>query len=176
MKCNVLTIHNKQIVQYPIHSWGLAAISHRSGRGNRYVHHTTGGFGVVVFVLDTGIRITHNDFGGRAKWGQNFIRGSRNNDVHGHGTHVAGTIAGRLHGVAKRATVVAVKVLSDQGPGPSAGVIAGLQWAVRNAPPGGRSSMSPSSTTPFCSVLTHFLYSCKHESWGQRLPGLQPSY
>lgn len=95
-----------------------------------------------MFVLDTGIRISHSDFGGRARWGHNFIQGSSNNDIHGHGTHVAGTIAGRLFGVAKLATVVAVKVLGDQNLGPLAGIIAGIQWAVRNAPQGGRSGMS----------------------------------
>lgn len=157
MKFVNLSFHS-QVIQSPIHSWGLAGISHRSGRGNRYVHHSTGGFGVVVFVLDSGIRITHNDFGGRARWGHNFVHGSSNTDIGGHGTHVAGTIAGRLHGVAKRANVVAVKVLGDQGTGTQSGVLAGVEWAVRNAPRGGRSSIHAPLPPPFCSVSTNWVF------------------
>ncbi|KAL6406033.1 hypothetical protein AUP68_10594 [Ilyonectria robusta] len=85
------------------------------------------------YIIDTGIRTTHVEFEGRAVWGANFIAGSRNTDEHGHGTHVAGTVAGKTYGVAKRATVVAVKVLDQNGSGTMSGVILGLSWAVNNA-------------------------------------------
>ncbi|KAK3376406.1 peptidase S8/S53 domain-containing protein [Lasiosphaeria ovina] len=112
--------------------WGLGRISHR-GRGNSgYTYDTTAGLGVRVYVIDTGVKTTHADFGGRAVWGANFV-GGLNTDEYGHGTHVAATIAGTTYGVAKRATIVAVKVLDKNGVGSISGVIAGINWAVKDA-------------------------------------------
>lgn len=115
--------------------WGLARISHNTAaRGaSNYYYDNTAGVGVRVYILDTGIRTTHTDFGGRAIWGKNFITGSPNTDEYGHGTHVAGTVAGTKYGVAKRATVVAVKVLDKNGSGTMAGILQGIQWAVADA-------------------------------------------
>jgi subtilisin family serine protease len=117
--------------------WGLARISHKGTEpgsfGTGYYYDTTAGTGVRVYVVDTGIRTTHTEFGGRAIWGANFISGSPNTDEFGHGTHVAGTIAGKTFGVAKSATVVAVKVLDKTGSGTMSGIILGLNWAVNNA-------------------------------------------
>lgn len=86
-----------------------------------------------MYIIDTGIRTTHVEFEGRAVWGANFISGSPNTDEYGHGTHVAGTVAGKTFGVAKRATVVAVKVLDKTGSGTMSGAILGINWAVNNA-------------------------------------------
>ncbi|KPM36185.1 hypothetical protein AK830_g10384 [Neonectria ditissima] len=118
--------------------WGLARISHKGPElgsfGTGYNYDTTAGGGVRVYVVDTGIRTTHSEFsGGRAVWGANYISGSPNTDEFGHGTHVAGTIAGKTFGVAKSATVVAVKVLDKTGSGTMSGIIQGLNWAVDNA-------------------------------------------
>lgn len=88
--------------------------------------------GVDVYVIDTGINIKHVDFGGRAKWGKTFGP-YKDQDGNGHGTHVAGTIAGKRFGVAKASTVYAVKVLSDEGPGSTSDVIAGVDWVVAQA-------------------------------------------
>ena len=82
-----------------------------------------------VYVLDTGIRTTHNDFEGRSSFGFNSIGGG-NNDVDGHGTHCAGTVMGGDFGVSKAAQSVAVKVLDDDGFGSTASIIAGMDWAV----------------------------------------------
>jgi len=88
---------------------------------------------VDVYILDTGIRITHEEFkNGRAIWGTNTVGDNQNTDCNGHGTHVASTVAGVQYGVAKNATVIAVKVLSCSGSGSWAGVISGIQWVVNN--------------------------------------------
>ncbi|KAF5722007.1 alkaline protease 1 [Fusarium mundagurra] len=118
--------------------WGLARISKKAADntgsfGSSYYYDGTAGTGVRVYVIDTGIRTTHTEFGGRAVWGANFITGSPNKDENGHGTHVSGTIAGKTFGVAKLATVVAVKVLDKTGSGTMSGMIQGLNWAVTNA-------------------------------------------
>ncbi|KAK3987322.1 peptidase S8/S53 domain-containing protein [Cladorrhinum sp. PSN332] len=117
--------------------WGLARISHNpllTTRGlSNYWYDNSAGVGVRVYVIDTGIRTSHTEFGGRAVWGKNFITGSPNTDEYGHGTHVAGTVAGTKYGVAKRATVVAVKVLDKNGSGTMSGVVQGITWAVTDA-------------------------------------------
>ncbi|MCW7944262.1 serine protease [Streptomyces hygroscopicus] len=99
-----------------------------------YTWPEAGGAGVTAYVIDTGIRISHQDFGGRASYGWDFVGNDRTaSDGNGHGTHVAGTIAGTAYGVAKRANVVAVRVLGDDGSGTTAQVIAGIDWVTRNA-------------------------------------------
>ena len=63
-------------------------------------------------------------------------------DGHGHGTHCAGTVGGSTYGVAKRANLVGVKVLGNDGRGPNTGVISGIQWATNNAVTNGRAARS----------------------------------
>lgn len=84
-----------------------------------------------VYVLDTGVRITHEEFAGTAEWGANFAGGA-NQDANGHGTHCAGTIAGKTYGIAKSAKIIAVKVLGDSGSGSYSGIISGVEWAAKN--------------------------------------------
>ncbi|POX53595.1 S8 family peptidase [Streptomyces sp. Ru72] len=92
------------------------------------------GAGVTAYVIDTGIRISHKDFGGRASYGWDFVDNDATaQDGNGHGTHVAGTIAGATYGVAKQAEVVAVRVLDDNGSGTTAQVIAGIDWVTKHA-------------------------------------------
>ena len=89
---------------------------------------------VYIYVIDTGIQITHDDFKpNRAVWGYNAVSGSTNTDLNGHGTHVASTSGGNHWGFAKNATLVAVKVLGDNGSGTNAGVIDGVNWAASQA-------------------------------------------
>src|SRR6266542_1801505 len=91
------------------------------------------GAGVKVYVLDTGIRMTHVEFEGRAVPGYDAIGdGNGTNDCNGHGTHVAGTIGARTYGLAKDATLVAVRVLACGGTGTVSGVIAGIDWVTAN--------------------------------------------
>ncbi|MFE4700995.1 S8 family peptidase [Streptomyces sp. NPDC056738] len=116
-------------------SWGLDRIDQR-GRAldRRYTAPGSAGSGVTVYVIDTGVRVTHRDFGGRASYGWDFVDGDGTaQDGNGHGTHVAGTVAGAGYGVAKKARIVAVRVLDDRGAGSTAQVIAGIDWVTRHA-------------------------------------------
>jgi subtilisin family serine protease len=92
--------------------------------------YTATGQGVTAYIIDTGIRLTHNDFGGRATTGFDAVDGGPADDCNGHGTHVASTVGGNTYGVAKRASLVAVRVLGCNGQGSTSGVIAGIDWVV----------------------------------------------
>ncbi|KAJ9089646.1 hypothetical protein DSO57_1010596 [Entomophthora muscae] len=116
--------------------WGLARLSSATRLPDNsqlwsYNYDPSAGDGIDVFVVDSGIKIDHPDFQGRALWGANFIN-SVNLDEHGHGTHVAGTVGSTTYGVAKSSTVIAVKVLDAQNRGTVSGFIAGVDWAIRN--------------------------------------------
>jgi subtilisin family serine protease len=129
--------NNNNITRQHPAPWNLARISHRTRKSpnNEYPYHRTAGAAIPIYVLDTGIRLTHRTFSSpsRAVWGANFIASSPDTDEDGHGTHVAGVIAGSTHGVAKRAVVVAVKVLDRSGTGSTAGVVRALDWVVADA-------------------------------------------
>ncbi|QRV73647.1 cuticle-degrading protease [Ceratobasidium sp. AG-Ba] len=92
----------------------------------------SGGAGVTVFGIDTGILTTHNCFGGRASWGATY-GGYASKDGNGHGTHTAGTAVGTTYGVATSAKIVAVKVCSDSGSCASSDIVAGVNYAVSHA-------------------------------------------
>lgn len=98
-----------------------------------YVYHNSSGDGVVVYVLDTGVYIQHQAFEGRATWGKTFIPNEGNVDENGHGTHVAGTIASSLYGVAKNAKIRSVKVLGRCGDGTMSIVVDALQWVLADS-------------------------------------------
>ncbi|MFV0128014.1 S8 family peptidase [Streptomyces sp. HMX112] len=116
-------------------SWGLDRLDQRALPLNQsYTYPDKAGEGVTAYVIDTGVRITHSDFGGRASYGYDAIDNDNTaQDGHGHGTHVAGTVGGNAYGVAKKAKIVGVRVLNNSGSGTTAQVVAGIDWVTRNA-------------------------------------------
>ncbi len=115
-------------------SWGLDRIDQRAVKPSKTYTPTDDGSSVHAYVIDTGIRISHREFGGRATYGYDFADGDSNaSDCNGHGTHVAGTIGGSHYGVAKNVRLVAVRVLDCDGGGYLSDVIDGVDWVTENA-------------------------------------------
>ncbi|MFI6821684.1 S8 family peptidase [Micromonospora sp. NPDC050187] len=118
--------------QTPTPSWGLDRVDQRALPLNNSFTYANNGAGVKAYIIDTGIRFSHSDFGGRAVSGFDSVDGGTADDCNGHGTHVAGTVGGTAYGVAKGVTLVGVRVLDCQGSGTNAGVIAGVDWVTGN--------------------------------------------
>jgi subtilisin family serine protease len=116
--------------------WGLDRIDQRSLPLSGTFTYAATGSGVKAYIVDTGIRFAHSQFGGRATSGYDAVDGGSADDCNGHGTHVAGTVGGSTYGVAKSVGLVAVRVLNCSGSGSTSGVIAGIDWVTGNHGPG----------------------------------------
>lgn len=115
-------------------SWGLDRIDQPNlPLDRRYTYPDSAGSGVNAYVIDTGVRISHSDFGGQAFNGYDAVDNDNvAQDGNGHGTHVAGTVGGTAYGVAKNVRIYGVRVLNNSGSGTTAQVVAGVDWVARN--------------------------------------------
>jgi subtilisin family serine protease len=114
-------------------TWGIDRIDQANLPLSTTFSYTNTGVGVRAYIVDTGIRLTHTQFAGRAITGFDAVTpGGTANDCNGHGTHVAGTVGGTTVGVAKGVSLVAVRVLDCGGSGTTSGVVAGIDWVAAN--------------------------------------------
>ncbi|WP_112269063.1 S8 family peptidase [Lentzea terrae] len=114
-------------------TWGLDRIDQANLPLNQKYTYPNTASNVTAYVLDTGIRKTHSEFENRATDGYDFIDDDAvAEDCQGHGTHVAGTVAGKTYGVAKQAKVVGVRVLDCGGSGAWDGIIRAIDWVTAN--------------------------------------------
>ena len=111
-------------------TWALDRIDQRSLPLNNSYSYENSGAGVNVYVVDGGIRMTHQEFGGRAELAYDYLAGGTGTDCHGHGTHVAGIIGGNTYGVAKGAKLWSVRVLDCANQGLISRVLAGIDWVT----------------------------------------------
>ncbi len=125
---------DKQVFLYDareVKSWGLDRIDQRKGLDGFFGSDRTGE-GVHAYVIDSGIRKDHYDFGGRIGLGY-YTAGGNVDDCNGHGTHVAGTIGGYFSGVATRATIHPVRVFGCSGSTSISSIVQAIDWVIDNA-------------------------------------------
>lgn len=124
--------------QSPTPSWGLDRIDQNNTTyDSTYNYSSSAGEGVRVYIVDTGVMASDPDFAGRIETGADmFGQNLQGADCQGHGTHVAGTVAGTKFGVAKKATIVPVRVLGCSGSGSWSGFISAMDWIIANHPAG----------------------------------------
>ena len=141
---NVALVEEDGIVDINQVTWGLDRIDDKDLPLDGTYTPTFGnnGAGVTAYVIDTCILASHVEFEGRATQEYNSVSGDPNAECNGHGTHVAGTIGSKTYGVANKAKLVGVKVLSCTGSGTYAGVIAGIEWVQNNAKKPATANMS----------------------------------
>jgi hypothetical protein len=154
-------VHRISATQSPTPSWGLDRIDQRNlPLDNSYTYPTVAA-NVHAYVLDTGIRFSHNDFGGRATSGFDAVDGGSADDCHGHGTHVSGTVGGSSYGVAKGVALVGVRVLNCSGSGSTSGIIAGIDWVTTNAikPAVANMSLGGGANTPLDNAVANSIAS-----------------
>jgi subtilisin family serine protease len=141
---NVMSVEEDGYVQLDSVTWGLDRIDDEDLPLDKSYEPTFGknGEGVTAYIIDTGVLPTHTEFEDRATQEYNSVGDGKNYDCHGHGTHVAGTVGSKNYGVANKAKLVGVKVLSCAGGGTWSGVIGGVNWVAKNAKKPATANMS----------------------------------
>lgn len=122
-------------------SYGIDRIDQRVlPLGKSFNYPDSAGQGVHLYIIDGGLNANHTEFTGRVSTSRNFVKNTNGvidaeswADCRGHGTHVAGIAAGTQYGVAKKATLHAVRVLDCDGDGAGSTIIAGMDWVAQNA-------------------------------------------
>ncbi|KAF8676187.1 peptidase S8 family [Rhizoctonia solani] len=152
------------LVDSPVHERRDPAPNQDGGTCPGPVYDENGGSGVTIYGIDTGIKVDHACFGGRAKWGKSFVLLEPMEDLHGHGTHTAGTAVGLYYGVAQKAHIVAVKVIGATGIGNNSDVIAGVDYACTEYKNGGYkpSIVTMSLGGPPSEMLDEVIKKCAH--------------
>ncbi|ROO61133.1 subtilisin family serine protease [Micromonospora sp. Llam0] len=124
-------------IQTPVPSWGLDRIDQRTRPLDDSYTYPDVDPVVQAYIIDTGVRLTHQEFAGRVRAGRDIIDNDADpSDCRGHGTHVAGTVSGTTYGVAKNVELVAVRVLNCDGQGTVANVVGGIDWVTADHRPG----------------------------------------
>ncbi|MFD9735598.1 S8 family peptidase [Umezawaea sp. NPDC059074] len=164
--------------------WGLDRIDQRElPLDKKYTYDNTAS-NVTAYVIDTGIRKSHSEFEGRASYGYDFVdNDSDASDCNGHGTHVAGTVAGKTYGVAKKAKIVSLRVLGCDGSGSFEGIISAIDWvtangvkpAVVNMSLGGNGSNATMENAVRKSIAAGFTYALAGGNSGQDACGFTPA-
>ncbi|KAL5686012.1 hypothetical protein EMGR_003430 [Emarellia grisea] len=184
----VVSIEPEQLYRHcniqPNSPWGISRVSTRTKLGAPPYSYTyrddVAGSGTVAYVIDTGINNKHVEFEGRAQKGPKFVSDNVSNDedVHGHGTHCAGTIASRAYGVAKKANVVGVKVFGDRtGTAQTSDIIKALEWVISDISAkgmGGRAVVNLSLGGPPSDALDAAVASTVHKGDIQESPAREP--
>lgn len=139
---NLTELHKRDFQSTTVAQWGLSRISHLNNNVQSVnpdkpstvrvpYNRESSKYDTTVYVVDTGTYVEHRDFGGRARWGANFVQGEPMQDLNGHGTHVSGTVAGSTVGVSgEKTSIVAVKVLNQKGQGYASTIIQGMNWVI----------------------------------------------
>jgi subtilisin family serine protease len=141
-------------------TWGLDRIDQRNLPLDASYSFSSIGNGVTAYIIDTGIRTAHTEFGGRAFVGFDAF-GGNGQDCNGHGTHVAGTVGGTNYGVAKNTRLIAIRVLDCNGSGTTSGVIAGIDWVTKNRilPAVANLSLGGGTSTALDTALQNMIFS-----------------
>lgn len=146
-----LILHTTATVTQSNAPWGISRVS-RGGNplpdgsdpaalNFMYNFDDSGGRGVDIYVLDTGVRTTHQEYGGRAQFLATFGPGTPGVDLNGHGSHVSGTAAGSVFGIAKNANIIGIKCMGDDGAGATSDIVSAINLAANTAVTTGRPSV-----------------------------------